>query len=145
MAGDEPISKEEKLKNRYLKASKFLFLITMIYALWIAITILGAYFLKLGSRWAVFSIEQWILSGIIFISIVIVLEILFILHYLLSTKKRLESEPEKNQYIQGKKIHSYTLPADAKGGIFSKTFILINEENVLNLRYQMIPPHDLWE
>jgi hypothetical protein len=69
MAGDEPISKEEKLKNRYLKASKFLFLITMIYALWIAITILGAYFLKLGSRWAVFSIEQWILSGIIFISI----------------------------------------------------------------------------
>jgi hypothetical protein len=33
---------------------------------------------------------------------------------------------------------------DAKGGIFSKTYIIIDEDRVLNIRYQMIPPNDLW-
>jgi hypothetical protein len=47
-------------------------------------------------------------------------------------------------YIQGKQVHNYTVPLDAKGGIFSKTFILIDEDSILNVRYQMIPSDDLW-
>ena len=142
----EPISDEEKLKYRYLKASKFLFLFTILYALWIALVIIGVYFLQLGIKWAVFTIEQWILSAIILISIVIALESVFLLHNALIRKKHLQLEQPKQQvYLQGKQVQSYTIPAGAKGGIFSKTFITIDETRVLNLRYQMIPPSILWK
>jgi hypothetical protein len=145
MTTEEPIWNEEKLKRRYLKASKLLFLFTVIYSLWVALVIMGVYFLLLENKWAVFTIEQWILSAIVLISVVIALEIIFLLHNILSRKKHLQPEQSKKpMYIQGKQVHSYTIPADAKGGIFSKTFIMIDEARVLNLRYQMIPPNDLW-
>jgi hypothetical protein len=146
MTTAEPIWDEEKLKRRYLKASKLLFLFTVLYSLWIALVIMGVYFLQLGIKWAVFTPEQWILSAIVLISVVIALEIIFLLHITLTRKKHLQLEQPKQQvYLQGKQVQSYTIPAGAKGGIFSKTFIMIDETRVLNLRYQMIPPTDLWK
>ncbi|MBE3121094.1 MAG: hypothetical protein IMZ53_05580 [Thermoplasmata archaeon] len=145
MNTEEPIWDEEKLKRRYLKASKLLFLFTVIYSLWIALVIMGSYFLQLGNKWAVLTIGQWILSAIILISVVIGLEIIFLLHNTLLRKKHLQLEqPKQPVYLQGKQVHSYTIPVDAKGGIFSKTFIMIDKTRVVNLRYQMIPPNDLW-
>ena len=142
----EPIWDEEKLKRRYLKASKLLFLFTVLYSLWIALVIMGTYFLQLGPKWTVFTSETWILSAIILISVVIALEIIFLLHNTLLRKKQVQTEqPQQPVYLQGKKVNSYTIPAGAKGGIFSKTFIMIDETRVLNLRYQMIPPNDLWK
>jgi len=141
----EPIWDEEKLKRRYLKASKLLFLFTVLYSLWIALVIMGVYFLQLGNKWAVLTLEQWILSAILLLGVVIGLEIIFILHNALLRKKQVQAEqPQQPVYLQGKQVNSYTIPAGAKGGIFSKTFIMIDEARVLNLRYQMIPPNDLW-
>ena len=139
----EPLRDEEKQKHRLLKISKIFFLITMIYSLWIAILIMGVYFLNLGFRWAGFTIEQWLLSAIVLVSIIIVLEVILLLQYTLSRMKQLRPKKQK-ETIQGKKVYRYTIPVDAKGGIFSKTYILIDEDRVLNLRYQMIPPNDLW-
>ena len=142
----ELIWDEEKLKRRYLKASNLLFLFTVLYCLWIALVIMGIYFLQLGPKWAVFTSETWILSAIILISVVIALEIIFFLHNTLLRKKQEQAEqPQQQVYLQGKKVNIYTIPAGAKGGIFSKTFIMIDETRVLNLRYQMIPPNDLWK
>ena len=146
MTTEEPIWDEEKLKRRYLKASKLLFLFTVIYSLWVALVIMGVYFLPLENKWAVFTIGQWILSAIVLISVVIALEIIFLLHNSLLRKKHLQPEqPKQPVYLQGKQVHNYTIPVDAKGGIFSKTFVMIDETRVLNLRYQMIPPNDLWK
>jgi len=146
MTTPEPILDEEKLKRRYLKASKLLFLFTILYSLWVALVIMGAYFLQLENKWAVFTIGQWILSAIVLISVVIALEIIFLLHNTLLRKKHLQPEqPKQPVYLQGKQVHNYTIPVDAKGGIFSKTFVMIDETRVLNLRYQMIPPNDLWK
>jgi hypothetical protein len=146
MTTEEPIWDEEKLKRRYLKASKLLFLFTVIYSLWVALTIMGVYFLQLGTKWAVYTIGQWIVSAIVLISVVIALEIIFLLHNALLRKKHLQpKQPKQKTFVQGKQVHNYTIPVDAKGGIFSKTFIMIDETRVLNLRYQMIPPNDLWK
>jgi hypothetical protein len=146
MTTEEPIWDEEKLKRRYLKASKLLFLFTILYSLWVALVIMGAYFLQLENKWAVFTIGQWILSAIILISVVIAIEIFFLLHNTLLRKKKVQAEqPQQPVYLQGKQVNSYTIPQGAKGGIFSKTFIIIDETRVLNLRFQMIPPNDLWK
>jgi hypothetical protein len=143
MAATEPSWDEEQQKQRLLKATKFFFLFTVLYTLWIAVVIMGVYFLHLGNKWAILSMEQWILSAIALISVAIGLEVVLLIQYTLSKKKQLEPKKQK-EYIQGKQLHSYTIPFDAKGGIFSKTYILIDEDRVLNLRYQMIPSNDLW-
>ncbi len=137
---------EESQKQRLLKVTKFFFLFTVLYTLWIAVIIMGVYFLGFGNKWAILTMEQWVLSAIGLISIAIGLEVVLVIQYTLSRKKHLQPlEPKKQkEFIQGKHVHSYTIPFDAKGGIFSKTFILIDEKRVLNIRYQMIPPNDLW-
>ncbi len=143
MTTEDTLENEDTLKQRYLTISKIFFLITLIYVIWIAIVILGTYMLGMGPKWAAFTIEQWVLSAIVLISVLLVLQIIFILHYLIS--KRRKEHPEQHQYLQGKQVHNYTVPPGAKGGIFSKTYVLIDDERVLRLRYQMIPPQDLWE
>jgi len=145
MAATEPPQDEERQKQRVIKASKIFFVITVLYCLWIAIVIIGVYFLKLGNKWAVLTMEQWILSAIALISIAIGLEIVLLLHFLLSRGKLFQPKKQtQKEDLQGKEVHSFTIPIDAKGGIFSKTYILIDENRVLNLRYQMIPPNELW-
>jgi len=146
MAPDDTIEQEEKLKLRYLKFSKIFLLITLIYILWIAIVILGIYTLGLGPRWAGLSSSQWILSAIGLISVLLGLQVVFILHFLFTKrKKKIPAENQQPQFVQGKQVHNYTLPIGAKGGVFSKTYVLIDDDRVLRLRYQMIPPQDLWE
>lgn len=144
MAAEESLWDEEKFQHRYLRIAKIFFLLCILYLLWIALVIIGAYFLRLGINWAVLTVEQWILSAIFLISVVIGLEIVLLLSYTLSKKRHLKPESKKELYIQGKRVHNYTVPLDAKGGIFSKTFILIDEDSILNVRYQMIPSDDLW-
>lgn len=144
MAPTEPIWDEEKEKQRLLKTSKLLFLLIIIYCLGVALIIIGTYFFQFGEKWAFLTGEQWILSAIVLISMAIFLEIVLILYFIFSKKKQPESEKQPT-LLEGKKVHSFTIPINAKGGIFSKTYIIINDELVLNLRYQMVPPFDLWE
>jgi hypothetical protein len=142
MKPTEPLWDEEKEKQRLLKASKLFFLFIMIYCLGITLLIIGIYYLQIEQTWAILTLEQWILSTIVVISIAICLEIILVLYFVLSNKKQLKKQPT---LLDGKLVHNYTIPIDAKGGIFSKTYILIDEKRILNLRYQMIPPSDLWE
>lgn len=145
MATIEPIWDEEKQKQRLLKVLKLIFLIIMIYVLWIALLIISVYFFKFADNWAVLTVEQWIISAIVLISIAIVLDIILIILFILSEKKHQRLNKQKQPTnLEGKEVHNYTIPTNSKGGIFSKTYIIIDENHILNLRYQMIPPYDLW-
>ena len=144
MATIESIWDEEQQKQQLLKVSKILFLFIVIYILWIALLLIGVHFFKLGDKWAILTAEQWIWSAIVLISIAIGIDIILLIYYLLSKKKHIKPEKQKEQgLLQGRQIHNYTIPFNAKGGIFSKTFISIDEKHILNLRYQMVPPYDL--
>ncbi|MBN1280648.1 MAG: hypothetical protein JXA00_03275 [Candidatus Thermoplasmatota archaeon] len=145
MATTRSSEEEETLKHRYLTVSKILLLITMMYIIWIALLLIGSFTLKLAGDWAVLTLEQWVLSAIALLSIVIVIEVLFLLHHMVLQQH--QGKPKKTRqpaYLKGKQVHTITLPLGAQGGIFSKTFIAIDDHRVLNLRYQMIPPSDLW-
>lgn len=146
MMSTEPIWDEEKEKQRLLKTSKLFFLLIVIYSLGIALLIICVYFFQLGENWAILTVEQWILSAIVLISIAICLEIILVIYFILSKKKQPQFKKQNQPtLLDGKLVHNYTIPVNAKGGIFSKTYILIDEKRVLNLRYQMIPPSDLWK
>ena len=140
----EPQRNEDKLKFRYRKASKIILLITLLYTLWVSFLIIGVYYLGIGYKAVVLTLDQWIISSIILFTLFLILELIFLVHHTVIKKKRIESEKPKPIYIKGKRLRIYTLPEGSKGGIFSKTYVKIDENNVLNLRYQMILPYDLW-
>ncbi len=145
MAATEPTGNEEKLKRRYLRISKLILLFAVIYALWIAIVILGTLQLSLGISWATFSMEEWVLSAIVLFAVFIVLELLlFVRLSMLTRTKKAKESTAAEQFIKGKRVHTFTIPLNAKGGIFSKTYIKIDDASVLNLRYQITSPNELW-
>jgi len=135
---------EDKLKVRYLKISKIIILLAVIYFIWTVFHIISVYFLGFGNKWAALTMDQWILSSIIFFSICIGLVLLFVLHHYIIKKRRIESEKPKPVFYKGKRLYIHTLPDRSKGGIFSKTFVKIDEDTILSLRFQMIPPINLW-
>jgi len=136
--------KEDILRIRYLKTSKIILLIAVLYSIWIAFIIMSVYFLGFGNKWAFFTMDQWILSNVVLLGVFVGLELIFVLHHYIVKEKRIEREKPIPLYYKGRKLHMYTLPEGSKGGIFSKTFIKIDESKVLNLRYQMMPPNELW-
>ncbi len=144
MSTVESIKDEDKLKVRYLKISKILLLLSIMYLIWTVFHIVSVYFLGFGNKWAVFTMDQWILSSIFLFSIFIGLILTLILHHFIVKKRRIEREKPKPVFLKGKRLHTYTLPDNSKGGIFSKTFVKIDNDRILSLRYQMIQPRDLW-
>jgi uncharacterized membrane protein YcjF (UPF0283 family) len=146
MAATESTANEETRKRRYLRFSKLILLFAMIYVLWIAIVIIGTFQLTLGVSWATFTVEQWVLSAIALFAFLIIIELLFFIRLSMTTykKKKVQEGATSEQYIKGRRVHTFTVPLDAKGGIFSKTFIKIDESSVLNLRYQITAPPELW-
>ena len=134
---------EDKLKVRYLKISKIIVLLAVIYLIWTVFNIISVYFLEFGNKWSALTMDQWILSSIIFFSICIGLVLLFVLHHYIIKKRRIESEKPKPVLYKGKRLYTYTLPDRPKGGIFSKTFVKIDDGTTLVLRFQMIPPINL--
>ena len=134
---------EVNLKNKYLKLSKIILVVVIIYTIWIAFIISSVYFLGYGNKWAFLTMDQWIISSIVIFSFFVVLEVLLFINYILVKRRRIEGEKPKPSVFKGKKLHIFTLPFKSKGGIYSKTYIKIDDENILNLRFQMIVPSDL--
>jgi len=134
-----------KLELLYPKFSKIFLVISILCILWIIIVIIGIYSLEMNHNWAVLTLNNWVLFVSILIGIFIILNLFFYYHYFFSIGKIIEFEESEEEFLHGKHIFIYTYPSDSKGGIFSKTYIQIDETSVLRLRNLMIPPDDLWK
>jgi hypothetical protein len=97
-----------------------------------------------GYNWALISLQDWLTIACTIIGIFILLEIISYLHFSKFRDKRIDLEKPKPEYMGGKRIYVYTHPNGFEGGIFSKTYIQIDNENVLRLRTLIIPPGELW-
>jgi len=141
----EEISKvEDKLKARYSTLSKVFVAISILFIIWVFVVLLGIYLLGQGYNWALLSLDNWVYVLCALLGFFIVLEIIFYLHYNSVSKKRLDVEKPELEFTQGKRLYVYTHPKGAEGGIYSKTYIKIDENNVLRLRTLMIPPQEIW-
>ena len=90
--------------------------------------------------WAYLSLENWALLASIIIFLFAIIEIIYYFYiskYSDNIVEFLEIESEK---LHGKNVFDITFPKDAKGGVFSKTYIQINKDDVIRIRNQMIPP-----
>jgi len=135
---------EDKLKARYSTLSKVFVILAVLFIIWVVVDILGIYLLGLGYNWAILSLDEWIYIWIALLGFFFILEIIFYMHYNSVRKKRLEAEKPKVEFYQGKRLYVYTNPGGAIGGIYSKTYIKIDENSVLRLRALMVTPQELW-
>jgi hypothetical protein len=134
---------ERKISARYKWFFKYFLIITLLLVLLLIISAVGIIFLGLGTNWFLFNFEGWILGGSIIIGLFIILEILFFLHILLIRRKMSKLGKPKTEYIDGKKIIDITFPKGTDGGVYSKTYIEIDNNNILRLKNLMIPPDEI--
>ena len=136
---------EETLGTRYSKLSKIILFLGILLVLWVLIVFIGARILNYGYDWALLSVDNWVLLISILLIIFICLILVFFIHYY-SIKKKLSSvKVLKVEYVSGKKVHIFTFPQGLEGGIFSKTYVEIDDENILRVRTLMLAPEDVWK
>ena len=132
---------EDKLTGKYSILTKLFLIISILLIIWIIIVFVGVS--SLGYNWAGLSLEGWIITLCALFGFFIILELIFYSHYKTVKGKRVELKKPKPEFINGKKVYIYTRPEEKEGGIFSKTYIEIDEHSVLRLRSLMIPPEEL--
>jgi len=143
------IQKKSKDNNKglvtlYTKLFKIFLVISILFILWAIFVALGVFILEMSPEWAALTLDSWVLVCCVLIGIFIILDVVFYLHYIFVIDKKLEFGEPAPEFIHGKRLYVYTRPKDSKGGIFSKTYIEIDENSVLRLRDLMVSSGELW-
>ncbi len=133
---------EEKLRRKYSFLSKIFVLLGVFLVIWVVIVFIGAWLLDYGYNWALFSVSDWVLIVLFIMVAFIIVELIVFLHYR-SVKNKVVEKP-REEYISGRKVYVFTYPPGMEGGIFSKTYVEIDDKNILRLRTLMIPPEEVW-
>lgn len=134
---------EDKLTGRYTLVSKLILFIAILFIICVFIVFMGIALLGYGHNWALLGLEGWIILSCALFGVFIILELFFYYHFSSVRNKIIELETPKPEFINGKRVYIFTYPKRKEGGVFSKTYIDIDEKNVLRLRTLMIPPEEL--
>jgi hypothetical protein len=134
-----------KLGVLYPKLSKLFLITSILFIIWILFVAMGAFILEMDPNWALLNLENWITAWYVLTVIFILLEVFFYFQYTSKVDKKLELDKPESEFLRDKRVYVYTYPSGAEGGIFSKTYISIDENSVLRLRGLMIPQHKLWD
>lgn len=135
------LKRREKL---ILRASIVIVFVLVLLAL---LTILAIYYTQTG-----YSIVQKLplslptLCNVVSVIVVSLIILIIVIH--ISFRRKIENlkmamKPKPIIY-KGKKLYTFTYPEGARGGIFSKTIIEIDDSTAVNVRCQVIKPEDLW-
>jgi uncharacterized sodium:solute symporter family permease YidK len=136
-------NKENNLITRYNKLIKLFFILMILVIILVLIVYSGIAVFGQWYNWALIPLQDWLIIACIIIGIFIFLEIIFYLHFSTLRDKRVDLEKIKPEFIDSKRVFIYTFPNGVEGGIFSKTYIKIDNYNVLRLRTLIIPPEEI--
>jgi hypothetical protein len=134
---------EYKTLIKFKIISRLFIFLSIILFLWAIIVAAGVIINDMDPFWAYLSLENWVLLSIILIIIFAIIEIIYYIYTIKYSDKIIEFEEVEPETIHGKKVYIYTNPKNAKGGVFSRTYIQICNDSVLRIRNQIIPPEEL--
>ena len=137
------INDENKTLINFKIISRLFIFLSIVFLLWIIIVTAGIIINEMDPFWAYLSLENWTLLSIILIIIFAIIEIIYYYYIINYSDKIIEFEEVEPETIHGKKVYVYTNPKNARGGVFSKTYIQINNDSVLRIRNQIIPPEEI--
>ncbi len=153
----ESTDADMRLRIKYRRVATLLLLIAILFTLWTLAAVLSVFSFQMDARWALLSPTEWVIIDTALVAFFLLIDLAIYSRYRAKTrplhpKAPKVKKPRKTKIdkapapptIKGHEVYTVTLPMGAKGGIFSKTFIPIDDNRVLQLRYQMIPPTTLW-
>jgi hypothetical protein len=132
------------LKRLTTNLNLLMITIAILVTLWISLIIISVYFFGMANNWAGLAMDHWVLVGIGLLTFFIIITLLLNLLPILIARQKISRKKRKPIFYQGKRVHEYTFPPQSQGGIFSRTYISIDDNNIVNFRYQMISPDQLW-
>ncbi len=143
-------TKQSKFKIKDLLLLPKLFLvITVVLIMWVVIVLSGPMFGVFEPDWAGLSPSLWLLMVSIFIGIFIVIDIiLYATPRFFVDQSKLEFSTVELPEIEnrnGKQVHEFTYPVGVKGGVFSKTYVQIEQNKILRIRNLMIKKEEIWK
>ena len=141
---DEFVESKKEMHKKYSRLIQIIFVVGLIVVLWTGIVFSGILFWGYAYAWAGLNLDTWLLVASIIISILIILEIALYFRYNDIEREKAEIEKPKPEFIQGKRVHAFTFPKGVEGGVFSKTYVEMDDHNVLRLRALMVHPGELW-
>jgi len=158
MVEAEPAGVDGRLRSRYRRIAVLFLVIAIIFTVWTIVVVLSIFMLGVGNGLTFLTPTEWVIANIIVVAVFLVLDSLIYLRYRSKARglePQVAREPRRwrrgkkapvaaPEMIHGSEVYTVTLPLGARGGIFSKTFVPIDDHRVLQLRFQMIPPASLW-
>jgi len=141
---DEFVESKKEMHKKYSRLIQIIFVIGMLVVLWTGIVFSGILFGGYAYGWAGLNLDTWLLVASIIISVLIILELALYFRYNDIEGKKIEIEKPKPEFMNGKKVHAFTYPKGVEGGVFSKTYVEMDDHNVLRLRALMVHPGELW-
>ena len=132
------------LKRLTINLSFLMITIAILVTLWISLVIISVYFFSMANNWAGLAMDHWVLVGIGLLTSFIIITLILNLFPIFMARQEITRKKRKPKFYQGKRVHEFTFPPQSKGGIFSRTYIPIDDNNIVNFRYQMISPDQLW-
>ena len=141
-------SSSNKSLNILILLPKLFLIISVLLLMWIVILISGVSYLELDPDWAGISISTWLLVISVLFAVFIVIDIIMYMSPTIFIKGEIQefvsTEPSSDEYLDGMKVYEYTYPKQKKGGLFSKTYIKVDNSTLIRVRNQMIPADLLW-
>lgn len=125
--------------NRVIILPKLSLILTIIFIIWVVIVTSGIYLLELEHTWAGLTLSAWLYLISIILGVLIILNL--IVFFYPTFGKTAKKTPE---IIEGKQVYEYTYPEGTEGGLFSKTYILIDENTVIRVRNLLVSADELW-
>ena len=135
---------EDNLRVRYARLTKFFLVITFLLIPLVVAIGLGIGIFEMKPDWALFLLDVWMYIISALIGIFVLLAIIVYIHYSIVKKRRLIEERPKPEFIDGKRLYTYTYPASSNGGIFSKTNIDIDDHTILRIRGLIASSGEVW-
>ncbi len=129
---------------------KLFLILTVVFIMWIVILISGPLFGVLDPDWAGLSSSLWVLLISVLIGAFIVIDIILYATPIINKEEILISSMQPVEFPEiekrnGKTVYEYTHPSGTHGGVFSKTYLQIDDQTVIRIRNQMIKKEQLLE
>ena len=136
------------LGKRRKQILRVLLIVSSAYMLFFLFMILMIYYLNVGydiTRLLQLSILQIAILGcgmyLLFILIIVLLHV----GYVRKKKWLEESMKPKPVFYKGKRLYTFTYPPGARGGVYAKTLIDVDDKTAILLRHRIVGPEEIWE
>jgi hypothetical protein len=126
---------------------KLFLIISVILLMWMVILLSGVSILEFDPDWAGLSLSVWLIVISVLFGAFILIDMVMYVKPSVFAKGDIQEfidTGSADDYLDGKKVYEYTFPSGKKGGIFSKTYVQIDENTLIRIRNQMIPAELLW-